>query len=588
MADKSTIAALVWLGRDVPREQQLAYWRNIHAQKAARTKGVLEYRQHHFEQNSLGHWPLVAGIDTEIRPEQQIDGVEEVILNTRAVKYHRKLTSPESVEAFKKIELYVTKLPTSHWLSFAQSQKVSYREVVLIRRKPHVRLQEFHGFIERILAPAIASTPGIAEMHHHLLEPAWQRQLYSNYQAMLIIGAADAITLKKALASVYFQATESAQQAHCDAIHTYTVADSYIFTKAGRPTLPQTKPERKPRLEPVRRKLPPAPACATSKSSGMPFPSVQRIQLSGYGPEDVIADDQGRLLCGVEDGRILRIHPEQRSEEVIGNTGGRPLGLELLSNGQLLICDAHKGLLQLNTGTGKIETLVQYVDGIPLRFCSNAAAAKDGTIWFTESSDRYDFEQYTGALLEHRPSGRLFKRYPNGQVEVVLEGLHFANGLILSSDEQAVIFSETGGYRINRLWIEGTNVGKRELLADNLPGFPDNISRLQDGKFWVAIMTNRNSLLDRLGTIPAFIRRLLWRIPERWQPVATKTAWAMQIDEQGNCQVDLQYSAIGYHGVTGVVESGGTVYFASIEQDALLAVKLERPQILTQNTWENE
>ncbi|EIM07074.1 hypothetical protein A1A1_07859 [Planococcus antarcticus DSM 14505] len=48
----------------------------------------------------------------------------------------------------------------------------------------------------------------------------------------------------------------------------------------------------------------------------------------------------------------------------------------------------------------------------------------------------------------------------------------------------------------------------------------------------------------------------------------------MQVDEQGNCLVDLQHSAIGYHGVTGVVESSGTVYFASIEQGALLAVRL--------------
>ncbi|EIM07073.1 strictosidine synthase [Planococcus antarcticus DSM 14505] len=524
MTNKSAIAALVWLGRDVPREQQLSYWRSTHAQKAARTRGVLEYRQHHFDQNSLGHWPLVAGIDTEIHPEHRIDGVEEVILNTRAVKYHRKLTSAEAVEAFKKIEWHVTKLATSHWLSFAQSRKASYREVVLIRRKPHVQLPEFHAFINHLLTPAIASAPGIAEMHYHLFESAQQREARSSYQAMLIIAAADSTMLKKALTSTSFQATESAQQAYCEAIHAYPVEDSYIFTKSGRPTLPQTKAERKPPLEPVRRKLPPAPARARWTSSGIPFPPVQRIPLSGYGPEDVIADDQGRLLCGVEDGRILRIHPERGSEEVIGNTGGRPLGLELLPDGQLLICDAHKGLLQLNKETGKIETLVQYVDGIPLRFCSNAAAAKDGTIWFTESSDRYDFEQYTGALLEHRPSGRLFKRYPNGQAEVVLEGLYFANGLILSSDEQAVIFSETGGYRINRLWIRGADAGKRELLVDNLPGFPDNISRLQDGKFWVAIVTNRNSLLDRLGTMPAFLRRLLWRVPAGWQPAATKTA----------------------------------------------------------------
>jgi hypothetical protein len=41
--------------------------------------------------------------------------------------------------------------------------------------------------------------------------------------------------------------------------------------------------------------------------------------------------------------------------------------------------------------------LTRYVDGVPLRFCSNAARQADGTIWFTESTSRYDFENWTSA-----------------------------------------------------------------------------------------------------------------------------------------------------------------------------------------------
>src|SRR5690606_41980785 len=65
----------------------------------------------------------------------------------------------------------------------------------------------------------------------------------------------------------------------------------------------------------------------------------------------------------------------------------------------------------------------------------------------------------------------------------ILEGLHSANGITLSNDEQAVIVAETDGYRLNRLWIQGRNAGKREILAANLPGFPDNVSRLQNNTF---------------------------------------------------------------------------------------------------------
>lgn len=567
------MSVFIWFSDDVSREVQLAYWRNLHAQKAARLRGVLEYRQHHFELNSSRHWPPITGIDTAIRSNRRIDGVEEVILKTKAVKHHRKLIA----SAFNKIELHVTKPKNSRWLRHSpRSNKRNYREVVLIRRNPAVRHQDFGAFISRTLVPALAKIPGISDVHYHLLESAQQRKGHSSYQAMLMLVAADAFTLKQALASANFHATVSGQQAHCDAIHAYPVADSYVLTKNGRPTLPQLKPERKPRLDPVRRKLPPAPPRAKRKFGQSPFPPAHRIPLSGYGPEDVVADARGRLLCGVEDGRILRIDPELRLEETVGHTGGRPLGLELLPNGQLLVCDAHKGLLQLNPETGAVETLVQYVDGVPLRFCSNAAAAKDGTIWFTESTNRYDFEQYTGAMLEHRPSGRLFKRSPDGQVEVVLTGLHFANGLILSDDEQAVIFSETDGYRISRLWIDGPRAGTLELLVENLPGFPDNISRMQNGKFWVAMVTNRNLMLDRLGAMPGLFRKGLWQIPERWQPKGAKTAWAMQFDERGNCLMDLQHSAIGYHGVTGVAESGDMLYLASTEEGALLVLHLNQ------------
>lgn len=571
------VSAFICLRGDLPREQELAYWRSSHAQKAARSRGVLEYRQHHFRLDNPGHWPRITGIDTESRPDEQIDGIEEVILKTEAVKHYRKTINSGYGSAFKKIELHATKLENSRWLRhLPPSQKRSCRVVVLIRRKPSIRLKKFHFFIKRTLLQAIARAPGISDVRYHPLETNQQHKAYTCYQAMLVIGAEDVLGLKQALASADFQATASAQQGHCEAIHAYSVSASYILAKNGRPTLPQIKPERKPRLDPVRRKLRPAPPRASRKFGQSPFPKAQRIPLGGYGPEDVVADDQGRLLCGVGDGRILRIDPERHTEETIGNTGGRPLGLELMPDGKLLICDAHKGLLQLNIETGVVETLVQYVDGLPLRFCSNASTAKDGTIWFTESTDRYDFEQYTGAMLEHRPSGRLFRRTRDGKVEVVLEGLHFANGITLSTDEQAVIFSETDGYRISRFWISGLRAGTIERLAENLPGFPDNISRMQNGKFWVAMVTNRNSMLDRLGAMPALLRKGLWQIPERWQPKGAYTAWAMQFDEQGNCLLDLQHSAIGYHGVTGVAESAGMLYFASTEEDALLMLHLKQ------------
>ena len=153
-----------------------------------------------------------------------------------------------------------------------------------------------------------------------------------------------------------------------------------------------------------------------------------------------MADSSGRLLHGVTDGRILRFDPATGKEEHVGETHGRPLGLEMLADGRLLVCDARKGLVRLDLASGATEVLTDSVQDRPLRFCSNATAAQDGTIWFTESTDRFDFEHLKGAMLEHRGSGRLMRRAPDGQVDVVLEGLTFSIELraILSLDLCAV------------------------------------------------------------------------------------------------------------------------------------------------------
>ncbi|AJP00605.1 hypothetical protein TU94_02810 [Streptomyces cyaneogriseus subsp. noncyanogenus] len=55
----------------------------------------------------------------------------------------------------------------------------------------------------------------------------------------------------------------------------------------------------------------------------------------------MVADARGRVLTGVEDGRILRLDgladPDAVRVEVVADTGGRPLGLGLLPDGPLWV-----------------------------------------------------------------------------------------------------------------------------------------------------------------------------------------------------------------------------------------------------------
>ena len=111
----------------------------------------------------------------------------------------------------------------------------------------------------------------------------------------------------------------------------------------------------RPPIAPVRWQPPTAPARSRRPRSARPLPPLRLLDVVGRGPEDVLVDDAGRVLTGVADGRMLRLAPDNRRVEVLADTGGRPLGLEWLPDGGLLVCDARRGLLRADLDTGAVD-----------------------------------------------------------------------------------------------------------------------------------------------------------------------------------------------------------------------------------------
>ena len=97
------------------------------------------------------------------------------------------------------------------------------------------------------------------------------------------------------------------------------------------------------------------------------------LPVGGVGPEDTALDAQGRLLTGLADGRILRMTTDGDNVEVLANTGGRPLGIEVEAAGGIIVCDADRGLLRVHPDSGEVEVLVSEVAGVRFRLTNNAA-----------------------------------------------------------------------------------------------------------------------------------------------------------------------------------------------------------------------
>ncbi len=299
------------------------------------------------------------------------------------------------------------------------------------------------------------------------------------------------------------------------------------------------------------------------------MPALRLLPLPGSGPEDVVVAADGRVLTGLHDGAIVAVDPGTGAVEQIARTQGRPLGLHANADGSVLICDAGRGLLRLDRPGGEVETLVAEIEGEPLRFPSNVVADQDGTIYFSASSRRWPLEQWRGDIMEHSGTGRLLRRDPGGLIEILIDGLDFANGVVLAPDRSCVVVAETGAYRITRYWLTGPKAGTYDRLVENLPGFPDNMCLGSDGLIWVSIPSPRNPLLDTLLPLPPVLRRISWAIPESLQPTPERTVWAMAFDFDGALVHDLQREGTEYAMVTAVVEHDGAVYLGSLTESAI-------------------
>jgi sugar lactone lactonase YvrE len=296
---------------------------------------------------------------------------------------------------------------------------------------------------------------------------------------------------------------------------------------------------------------------------------IERLRVDGFAPEDVAIDDQDRIYCGTEDGRIFRFQADGTRPEVFAVTQGWPLGLIFDHDGNLIVADAVKGLLSIDHD-GRLAVLTTQADGVPFRCTNDLDVAEDGTIYFTDSSYKFSLTELKADILEHQPNGRLLAFDPRTkQTRVILRDLYFPNGVAVSPDQSFVLVCETGSYSVRRVWIRGPKAGHSEIFVDDLPGFPDGISSNGRDKFWLALVNRRDPILDTLMPYP-FLRKVVMRLPNFLQPNIKRYALVLGLDTVGHVVQNLQDpSRECFAQISNVVEHKGMLYFGSIGESAI-------------------
>jgi sugar lactone lactonase YvrE len=327
-------------------------------------------------------------------------------------------------------------------------------------------------------------------------------------------------------------------------------------------------------VEPVGCTVAPMPGYAGAHAANQRLARLQHVDLKGEsGPEHAAIGKHGKLYVSVASGKILRMNPDGSGQQVFAQTGGRVLGFDFDAAGNLVGADALRGLVSI-APDGKVAVLADRVDGDPIRFADAVAVAGNGKVYFSDASTRFGAKEFGGVveasmleIIESGASGRVLEYDPaSKKTRIVARGFTFANGVALSKDEQSLFVADTGRYRIWKVALQGNAPAK--VLIDNLPGYPDNLMRGQDGRIWAGLVKPRNADADKLAGEPA-MRKLIMRLPRALWPLPKDYGHVFAFTEDGKIVADLQDPSGAYSETTGVTETTDRLYIQSLHAKTL-------------------
>jgi sugar lactone lactonase YvrE len=170
-----------------------------------------------------------------------------------------------------------------------------------------------------------------------------------------------------------------------------------------------------------------------------------------------------------------------------------PNGVSLEPDGvHALVADVYTGAIyRVNLETEAVELVYTHPFGV-----NTAVADSSGAIWFTQSAANTAGPQSEARLFEplnnYAAEGALFRLAPpaadgaRAPAQKLVEGLQFANGVVIDEARGQLYFAETMGDRINAysVAVDTGELGDHRVLASVVG--PDNVEIDEHGSLWVA------------------------------------------------------------------------------------------------------
>lgn len=190
-------------------------------------------------------------------------------------------------------------------------------------------------------------------------------------------------------------------------------------------------------------------------------------------------DRLGRLyVTDIPFGRIFRI--ESNGEwELIVEYDGWPNGLKISRDGNIVIADFKRGLLNLDADSGTVTPLLESVNSEGFKGINDLVFGLNGEIYFTDQ----------GQTGMHDPSGRVYRLNPDGNLARLLNTGPSPNGIALDPQGESVYVAMTRANQIWRIPLQESGIISKVGVFANLHGGvagPDGIAFDRNGNLFVA------------------------------------------------------------------------------------------------------
>ena len=171
-------------------------------------------------------------------------------------------------------------------------------------------------------------------------------------------------------------------------------------------------------------------------------------------------DRQGNLWCvDIPFGRIFMINAKGEWT-LAAQYDGWPNGLKIHKDGSIYIADYRKGLLKLDSKTGKVEPI------LATAFSEGFKGLND--LHFADNGDLYFTDQGQSGIAD--PSGRVWRLRASGELQRLVQNAPSPNGVTLNAKNSQVYVAMTRSQQIWRLPLMPGGTPSKTGVAIQLSG----------------------------------------------------------------------------------------------------------------------